>query len=164
MTPAIVQARASGIGFKLHEFPPGGNVHGRASGSTLETVQAAGLPAGRVFKTLVAKLDDAEFVIAVLPIACQLDLKRLAAATGSGRAKLADPKEAERVTGYQRGAISPLGQHQRLSVFIDESAFAMPGIYVSGGREGLEIELTADALQNACDGCAARVAKRDPRD
>jgi len=114
-----------------------------------------------VFKTLVAKLDDAELVIAVVPIACQLDLKRLAAAAGSRRANLADPTEAERATGYQRGSISPLGQRQRLPVFIDESAFAMPGIYVSGGREGLEIELTANALQSACNGRAASVAIPD---
>ena len=164
MTPAVVQARASGIEFKLHEFPPDENIHCKASGSTVETVKAIGLPLGRVFKTLVVELDDAELVIAVVPIACQLDLKRLAAAAGSRHADLANPKDAERATGYQRGSISPLGLRQRLPVFIDDSAFAMPGIYVSGGREGLEIELTADALRRACDGCAARVAIPDPRD
>jgi len=118
----------------------------------------------RVYKTLVAKLDSAKLVIAVLPIACQLDFKQLAAVAGSRHARLADPKAAERATGYRRGAISPLGQRQRLPVFIDESAFAMPSIYVSAGREGLEIELTADALKKACDGCSARVARADERD
>ena len=164
MTPAILQARTSGIEFKLHEFPPDENVHGRVSGSTVETVRAIGLPVGRVFKTLVAILDDAEFVIAVVPIARQLDLNRLAAIAGARRARLADPNAAERATGYKRGSISPLGQGQRMPVFIDESAFAMPSIYVSGGREGLEIELTADALKKACDGCSASVANANQRD
>jgi Cys-tRNA(Pro)/Cys-tRNA(Cys) deacylase len=164
MTSAIVHASASGIEFKLHELPTGENVHDAVSGSTIETVEAVGLPLERVYKTLVVKLDGADLVIAVLPIACQLDFKQLARAAGSRRARLADPKEAERETGYQTGTISPLGQRRRLPVFIDESAFALPSIYVSGGRAGLEIELTAEALQIACDGCAARVASPDSRE
>ena len=159
MTPAIVHARTCGIAFKLHELPTSEGDQNTASVSSVEAVEASGLPVERVYKTLVAKLDGAELVIAVVPIACQLDLKQLAAVTSSRRASLAHPEEAERATGYKPGAISPLGQRQRLPVVIDESAFAMRSIYVSGGREGLEIELEADALRKMCDGCCARVAK-----
>jgi len=161
MTPAIVQAMAAGIEFRIHELPAREVDWSTDSGSGVDAVAALGLPLERVFKTLIAKLDGATLAVVVLPVVCRLDLKRLAAAAGARRARLADAEEAERATGYRLGAISPLGQRQRLPVFIDESAFTVPSIYVSGGRRGLEIELSAATLRDACDGRSARVARRD---
>ena len=164
MTPAIVQARSTGIEFRIHEFSSREDGRSAQRGNAAAAVAALGLPLEHVFKTLIAKLDGAALVVAVVPVSCQLDLKRLASAAGARRASMAGAKEAERATGYRPGAISPLGQRQRLPVFIDESAFACPSIYVSGGRHGIEIELTAMALRDACDGRAAGVAKPDSRD
>jgi Cys-tRNA(Pro)/Cys-tRNA(Cys) deacylase len=158
MTPAIAQARAAGIQFKLHEVPARGSGHGAESGSAVEALATLGLPVERIFKTLVAKLDDAAMVVVVVPLSCHLDLKRLASAAGARRATMADAKEAERGTGYRLGAISPLGQRRRMPLFIDESAFTVPTICVSGGRRGLEIELPAAALRDLCGGRAANLA------
>jgi Cys-tRNA(Pro)/Cys-tRNA(Cys) deacylase len=164
MTPAIAQARAAGIDFRVHELTGRNNSRSaRKPVSAIEEVAALGLPLERVFKTLVAKLDGATVVTVVMPVSCRLDLERLAAAAGARRAAMVIASQAERATGYPLGAISPLGQRQRLPVFIDESAFAFPSIYISGGRRGIEIELAPAALRDVCNGRTVRVAEANPR-
>ena len=116
-----------------------------------------GLPAERVFKTLVAELDGAKLVVAIVPVACQLDLKCLAAAAGAKRAAIASARDAQRSTGYVVGGISPLGQRNSLPTFLDVSALNFATIYVSGGRRGLEIELAPRALLELCNGEAVRL-------
>lgn len=154
MTPAIAQAEAANIEFSVHEFE-GGSGHGFGT----RAAAALRLPSERVFKTLVAKLDGARLVVAILPVDSQLDLKRFAAAAKARRAALASAREAERSTGYVLGGISPLGQRTPLPTFLDESALAFPTIYVSAGRRGLELELAPSALLKLCKGEAVRLSR-----
>lgn len=103
--------------------------------------EALGVPPERVFKSLVTEVDGV-LTVAVVPVTGELDLKALAAAVGGKRAALADRAVAERVTGYVRGGISPLGQRKRLPTVLDSSALDFPTIYVSAGRRGLQLQLT----------------------
>ncbi|WP_326697031.1 Cys-tRNA(Pro) deacylase [Streptomyces sp. NBC_01754] len=140
-TPATVALTASGTAFTLHSYD-----HDPASPSYgEEAAEALGVPAARVFKTLVADVDG-ELVVAVVPVAGSLDLKALAAAVGGKRAAMADPAAAERTTGYVRGGISPLGQRKHLRTVLDASADGHATVCVSAGRRGLEVELTPAAL------------------
>lgn len=101
-TPATVALSAAGTAFTVHSYD-----HDPASPSYgEEAAEALGVPADRVFKTLVADVDG-ELVVAVVPVAGSLDLKALASAVGGKRAAMADPSAAERTTGYVRGGISP---------------------------------------------------------
>jgi Cys-tRNA(Pro)/Cys-tRNA(Cys) deacylase len=70
----------------------------------------------------------------------EVSLKKLAAAAGAKDATMLPPAEAERVTGYHVGGISPFGQRKRVRVFID-AALAHPTIMFNGGRRGLQIEI-----------------------
>lgn len=153
MTPAINAAKKAGVTFNVHQY-----THDRNADSYgAEAAEKLGLPADRVFKTLLAQLDGKELVVAVIPVNRQLDLKRLAATFGAKTATMAAPADAERSSGYVVGGISPLGQKKRLRTAIDHSALALSTLYVSAGRRGLEIELAPQALQLLTAGTIAEL-------
>ena len=136
-TPAILAAERAGIAFRVLEY-----AHDPAAESYgLEAAAALGLDPATVFKTLVASVDAARLVVAIVPVVARLDLKALAAAARGKRAAMADGAAAERATGYVLGGISPLGGRRALPTVLDASAPAHPTIHVSAGRRGLEIAL-----------------------
>ncbi|MGA4799411.1 Cys-tRNA(Pro) deacylase [Streptomyces lavendulocolor] len=154
-TPATVALTATGTPFTLHAYD-----HDPASPSYgEEAAEALGVPADRVFKTLVADVDG-ELTVAVVPVAGQLDLKALAAAVGGKRAAMADPAAAERTTGYVRGGISPLGQRKRLRTVLDASASEHGTVCVSAGRRGLEVELAPADLAALTGAVLAPIGRR----
>ena len=117
-----------------------------------------GVTPTRVFKTLLAEVDDV-LVVAVVPVSGSLDLKALARAASGKRAVMAATSRAERATGYVVGGISPLGQRKRLPTVVDESAFAHPTIYVSAGRRGLDIELSPHELVRLTKAATATIGR-----
>lgn len=142
MTPAIKQLEKNGIDHEVvsYDHDPAAQSYG------LEAAEALGLDPSEVFKTLMAKLDGGQLVVAVIPVDSLLNLKSLAKAAGAKKAAMADPGEAERVTGYVVGGISPLGQRKRHRTFVDVSAADRPTINVSAGRRGLEVRLAPHDL------------------
>ncbi len=136
-TPATVALARAGVAHELrpYEHDP------RAESYGAEAAEALGVDPTRVLKTLVARLDDRELVVAVVPVAGQLDLKALARALGGSRAQLAPVADAERATGYVAGGISPVGQRRPLRTVVDSSALAHETVLVSAGRRGLDVEL-----------------------
>ena len=153
-TPAVTTAARAGIDYELHRYDhdPEAPSYGQ------EAADSLGLPAERVFKTLVVTVDD-RFIVAVVPVATELDLKALAAVVGGRKALLAHPSEAERATGYVVGGISPLGQKRKLPVVVDKTATSWATIFVSGGRRGLEIELAPADLVRLAGAQIAPVAR-----
>jgi len=152
-TKATVALERAKIPFTVHEYAhdPRHESYGR------EASQALGVAADRVFKTLIAEVDG-NLVTAVVPVAGNLDLKALAAAAGGKRAAMAEVAAAERATGYVAGGISPVGQRRRLPVVLDSSAMALRTVFCSGGRRGLEIELTPADLVLATNASVAAIA------
>jgi Cys-tRNA(Pro)/Cys-tRNA(Cys) deacylase len=96
-------------------------------------------------------------LVGLVPVAASLDLKALAGALGAKSATLAEPAAAERVTGYVRGGISPLGQRKRLPTVIDDSAAALDRMYVSAGRRGLQVSLAPADLIRLTNATTARI-------
>jgi len=153
-TPATAALLAAGIPFLEHpyEHDPG------AASFGMEAATVLGVEPERVFKTLVADVDG-RLAIGVVPVDGRLDLKALAAAVGGRKAAMADPKVAERKTGYIVGGISPIGQKNPHPTVLDESAELFDTIFVSGGRRGFDIELAPADLLRITGGVVAAIAK-----
>ncbi len=157
-TPATTLLDRQRVAHTVHSY----DHDPRSSSYGAEASEALGVPAERVFKTLVADVDG-RLTVAVVPVACQLDLKALAAAAGGKKAALADVTAAERATGYVAGGISPLGQRKRLPVIVDASALDLATIFCSAGRRGLQIELAPADLIRAANAAVARIAQPQPQ-
>ena len=153
-TPATVALTAAGIAFTTHPYAH----EPTAASYGLEAAEALGVEPGRVFKTLLVE-GDKGLAVGIVPVDRQLDLKALATALGVKRVQMADPRAAERVTGYVVGGISPVGQKRRLPTVLDESAAAHDTVLVSGGRRGLDIELSPADLRAATDATLAPIAR-----
>jgi Cys-tRNA(Pro)/Cys-tRNA(Cys) deacylase len=153
-TPATVALTAAGIPFEAHAYDhdPANTQFG------LEAAEALGLDPGRVFKTLLADVDG-RLVVGIVPVTGKLDLKALANAVGGKRADMADPKLAERRTGYVVGGISPIGQKYAHPTVLDETAELYDTVFVSGGRRGLDLELAPADLIRATTATVAAIAR-----
>ena len=143
MTHAINLAKKNKIDFTVHEYQ-----HDKKSESYgLEAAEKLNVDATQVFKTLVVEVDK-KLVVAVLPVTEQLNLKAVASALKAKKAQMADKNDVLRSSGYVLGGVSPLGQKKVLPTLIDESAKLHETIYVSAGKRGLEIQLSAKDLAN----------------
>ncbi|MDH2047006.1 Cys-tRNA(Pro) deacylase [Acinetobacter johnsonii] len=141
MTPATKLLKANKIDFSIHEYEHDAN----AKSFGLEAAEKLNLRVEEVFKTLLVT-DEKNYFVAILPVHHQLNLKKVAQAVGAKKLKMSDPKDAERLTGYLVGGISPVGQKKRLKTVIDHSAVQLEKLYVSGGKRGLDIGLKPQDL------------------
>ncbi|MBV8932517.1 MAG: Cys-tRNA(Pro) deacylase [Kutzneria sp.] len=154
-TPATALLAERGVPHRLHGYK-----HDPRHGSYgAEAAEALGIEPARVFKTLVARVDDA-MTVAVVPVTRQLDLKALAAAVKGKRAAMADVGAAERATGYVAGGISPLAHRTRLPLVIDISVSRFDTVFCSAGRRGLEVELAPADLVGLTGAVVAPIAGR----
>jgi Cys-tRNA(Pro)/Cys-tRNA(Cys) deacylase len=150
-TPATVALQRAGVAFVLHEY----EYDPQAARVGMQAAEALGIEPARLLKTLMAKAGG-EVVCVLAPSDRDVSLKRLAAAAGAKDAAMLPPAEAERVTGYRVGGISPFGQRRRVRAFVDEAALAFATVMVNGGRRGLQIEI---APQDVMRLLAAETAK-----
>ncbi|MCC7268667.1 MAG: Cys-tRNA(Pro) deacylase [Caulobacteraceae bacterium] len=120
----------------------------------LAAAEALGAEPGRVLKTLMAQVDGKP-VCVVLPSDREVSMKKLAAAFGGKSAEMMKPQDAERVTGYHVGGVSPFGQKRVFPTAMAREALDHAQVFINGGQRGLQVELApADAVK----ALAAKVA------
>lgn len=112
-----------------------------------------------VHKTLVVTTERGAFALVVVPVSRTADLKAVAQALGHKKAWLADQRDAERLTGYVRGGISPIGTRQSLATLVDEGSQGHAAIYVSGGRRGFDVAVSPTDLVSLTRGRFAPVSR-----
>jgi Cys-tRNA(Pro)/Cys-tRNA(Cys) deacylase len=130
--------REHGVAFGEHRYEH------RVKGAAY-AAEALGLDAAMVAKTLVVQLDDG-FAFALVPGDRELSLRSLARAAGARSAALASERDAQRLTGYQIGGISPFGSRSALPVYADGEWLARDRVALNGGARGVILELASADL------------------
>ncbi|MBV1689606.1 Cys-tRNA(Pro) deacylase [Novosphingobium sp. G106] len=135
-TRATLALGKAGVEFTVHAYDYDPN----ADSIGLAAADALGEDPARVLKTLMTKIDGKP-VCAIVPSNREVAMKRLAAACHGKSAEMMKPADAERLTGYKVGGISPFGQMRKVPVLIEEAALAEPYVFINGGQRGLQVRL-----------------------
>jgi Cys-tRNA(Pro)/Cys-tRNA(Cys) deacylase len=136
-----------GVMFTLHSYDYDPN----AESIGLQAAEALGAAPQHVLKTLMAEVDGKP-VCVVVPSDREVSMKKLAEAFGGKTARMMRPADAERLTGYHVGGISPFGQKKHVPTAIEESALRETRVFLNGGQRGLQIKLDPN---DACRALAA---------
>ena len=118
----------------------------------MQTAEKLGLPCEKVYKTLVTEGSDKQHYVFVLPIACELDLKKAAKAVGVKSVAMIHVKDITNLTGYVRGGCTAIGMKKQFCTVVSDTAADLSDIYVSGGKIGCQMNLKPDDLLKACQG------------
>lgn len=152
-TPATLALDKAGVAYVLatYEYDPGAERVG------LQAAQALGVPPSEVLKTLMVRADGKPACV-VLASDREVSMKRLAAALGAKAAEMMRPADAERITGYRVGGVSPFGQKRASPTVIDADAAALPSAFVNAGQRGLQARLAPADLVRALGAVVAAIS------
>jgi Cys-tRNA(Pro)/Cys-tRNA(Cys) deacylase len=152
-TPATLALDRAGVAYTLatYDYDPVADRIG------LQAAEALGAPPAEVLKTLIVKADGKPACV-VLASDREVSMKKLAAALGAKTCEMAPPADAERITGYRVGGVSPFGQKKRLPTVIDAHAATLAQAYVNGGQRGLQVRLAPADLVRLLDATVAEIA------
>lgn len=150
VTPATRALAAAGIAFTVHayDYDP--------DAESIGLQAALGEDPARVLKTLMAQVDGKP-VCVIVPSDQEVSMKKLAAAVSGKSAQMMKPPEAERVTGYKVGGISPFGQRKPVRTVIEQSALAHDLVYLNGGQRGLQVRMKPADVRDVLKAIAADV-------
>ncbi|WP_262298453.1 Cys-tRNA(Pro) deacylase [Microvirga sesbaniae] len=148
-TQALQQA---GIAFTVHAYDYDPN----AERIGLQAAEAMEADPASVLKTLMVLVDNRPACV-ILPSDREVNLKKLAAALGGKAAQMMKPADAERITGYHVGGISPFGQKKRVPTVLEQSALDRGEVFMNGGQRGLQVRLDPRAAAAVLDATIARV-------
>lgn len=151
-TPATRALQKAGVAFTLHEY----DYDPDAARIGMQAAEALGIEPARLLKTLMVQAGDTVLCVLV-PSDRELNLKKLAQIVKAKSACMLDAAEAERVSGYRVGGISPFGQKKQAPVFIERDALGFDRLIVNGGRRGLQVEVATDDLLRLLDAAAADI-------
>ena len=139
-TNALRAIEAAGVDHRFITFDCDGALSG------VEVAALLGEDPDRVFKTLVTRGKSGEHYVFMVPVACELDLKKAASVVDEKAVAMIKSKELLPLTGYIHGGCSPIGMKTAFKTAIDETAQLYDAILFSGGRIGCQIEMAPDDL------------------
>jgi Cys-tRNA(Pro)/Cys-tRNA(Cys) deacylase len=143
-----------GVAFTLHSY----DYDPDADSIGLQAAEALGIAPQRMLKTLMAEVDGRP-VCVVVPSDREVSMKKLAAAFRGKSARMMRPADAERITGYHVGGISPFGQKKRVRTAMEQSALTQASVFLNGGQRGLQIEIAPEAARAALQADVAALAE-----
>ena len=154
-TNAVRALDKAGIAYELRSY--------EIDESDLSAERAAaklGMAPETVFKTLITRGDKTGPLLACIPAGTELDLRALGEVSGNKRVEMVPLKEVLDLTGYMRGAVTPLAVKKPYPVFVDETIELWPIVGISGGMRGLEILLAPADLLRLTGATLADIARQ----
>ena len=140
------------VPYTPHTYP-----HGDDAVDGVTVAQMTGMDPAKVFKTLVARGASKTPYVFVIPVACELDLKKAAKAVGEKSIAMLHVSELTPLTGYVRGGCSPVGMKKAFPTVFDESVLTQQKVYVSGGRIGTQVCCAPADLIRAARAATAKI-------
>ncbi|WP_230531831.1 Cys-tRNA(Pro) deacylase [Microvirga roseola] len=151
-TRATLALQQAGVSFTVHSYDYDPN----AERIGLQAAEAMGADPNSVLKTLMVLVDNKPACV-VVPSDREVNLKKLASGLGGKAAQMMKPVDAERITGYHVGGISPFGQKKRVPTLIEQSAFEHAQVFINGGQRGLQVKLSPQDAAKVLDAKVAGV-------
>lgn len=149
-TPATVALTKAGAAFTVHAY----DYDPEAPRVGMQAAEALGAPADQVLKTLMV-LVDAKPACVIIPSDREASMKKVAAAFGGKSAQMMPVPDAERLTGYKVGGISPFGQRRLVPTAIEEAALLHDKVFINGGQRGLQVRLAPHEAITAAQALSA---------
>jgi Cys-tRNA(Pro)/Cys-tRNA(Cys) deacylase len=152
-TPATLALDKAGVAYTLatYDYDPGADRIG------MQAAEALGAAPSQVLKTLIVRADGKPACV-VLASDREVSMKKLAAALHAKACEMMPPADAERITGYRVGGVSPFGQKKRLPTVLDAGAAQLDQAFVNGGQRGLQARLAPADLVRLLDATVAEIA------
>ncbi len=151
-TPATVALTKAGVTFEPYPY----DYDPDAPRVGLQAAAALGMNPEQVFKTLMVLADNKPACV-ILPSDCEVSMKKLAATLKAKSAQMMKPADAERLTGYKVGGVSPFGQRKSVPTVLDETAILFEHILINGGQRGLLLGMAPEEARRACDAVLADI-------
>lgn len=156
-TPATQALTKAGVAFAMEQYEYHREErHREPEHIALKAAEAVNEPPARVLKTLMVMVDGKPFC-AVVPSDKELAMKKVAAAFGGKSAEMLKPADAERLTGYHVGGISPFGQRKKVPVAFAVQVLDQPYVIINGGGRGVMVRLAPKDAQKAVGAIAADI-------
>ena len=121
------------ITYQVKEYP-----HGKDAVEGKEVARLINQDPEAVFKTLVTQANTKEYLVFVIPVAYELDLKKAAKAANVKSLEMIPVKQITPITGYVRGGCSPIGMKKQFRTFFHETLILFDEIMFSAGKIGLQ--------------------------
>jgi Cys-tRNA(Pro)/Cys-tRNA(Cys) deacylase len=137
-TPALRALNAAGVSHRVVVTEP--------ANSPEESAQLQGINLGQLVRTIVVRRGNDDYLFVLVPGGRRFDWPKLRAHLGVSRLSLPDADEARSVTGYERGAITPLGSRRAWPVIADASIRQLDLVAIGGGRRGVNVHIDPDDL------------------
>lgn len=141
VTPAVRFLRARKVDFTPHLYPY------EEHGGTAHSAACLGVPEYQVVKTIVLQNEHKQGLIVLMHGNRQISTRNLVRALGMKHIEPADPKQADKWTGYLVGGTSPFGTKTVLPVYVEHTVWDLDTVYINGGKRGFLVAVPPEALK-----------------
>jgi Cys-tRNA(Pro)/Cys-tRNA(Cys) deacylase len=118
--------------------------------SSLEqAAQERGQRPGQVVRSILFRLGEGEFIMALVAGPAQISWKRLRKHLGQSRLTMATEDEVLAVTGYRVGTVSPFGLPEPVKVLIDQGILKEEEVSIGSGIRNVGIVIGTADLRRA---------------